>query len=146
MCCCCSVAKSRLTLCDSTNFSKTGFLVLFISQRLLKLISVELVMPSNHLILYCPLLLLPSIFPTIKVFFSESTLPIRCQSIGASASILPMKYTGLMSFRIDWFDVLAVQGTLKSLLQHHSLKASILLCSAYFMVQLSIHIWLLEKP
>ena len=101
--------------------------------------SIELVMPSNHLILYCPLLLLPSIFPSIRVFSNESVLPIRwpkCWSF--SFSISPSnEYSGLISFRMDWLDLLAVQRTLKSLLQHHSSKASILWRSAFFTVQLS---------
>ena len=94
-------------------------------------------MPSNHLILYHPLLLLPSTFPSIRVFSSESALCIRWPKYW-SFSISPTnEYSGLISFRIDWFDLLTVQGTLKSLLQHHSSKASILLCSAFFMVQVS---------
>ena len=98
--------------------------------------SIESVMPFNHLIVCCPLLLLPSIFPSIRVFSNELALPIR-QSNYWDFSISPSKeYSGLISFRIDWFD-LAVQGTLKSLLQHHSSKASILWCSAFFMLQLS---------
>ena len=109
-----------------------------ISRSLLKLMSIESVMPSNHLILCCPLLL-PSIFPSIKVFSSESDFCIRWPKYWSfSFSISPsFEYSGLISFRIDWFDLLAVQGTLKSLLQHHSSKASILQCSAFFMVQLS---------
>ena len=101
------------------------------SQGLLKLISIELVMPSNRLIL-CHPLLLPSICPSIRVFSSESLLPIRWPKYWSfSFSISPPKeYSGLISFRIDWLDPLAVQGTLKSLLQHHSSKASILHCSA----------------
>ena len=107
------------------------------SQSLLKLMSFESVMPSNHLILCCPLLLLPSIFPSIRVFSNESALHIRWPEYW-SFSINPFnEYSGLISFGIDWFDRLAVQGTLKSLLQHHSLKASILQCSVFFMVQLS---------
>ena len=110
-----------------------------ISWSLLRLMSIESVMPSNHLILCCPLLLLPSIFPSIRVFFSESALYIRWPKYWSfSFSISPSSdYSGFISFRIDWFDLLAVQGTLKSLLQHHSVKASILQCSAFFMVQLS---------
>ena len=109
------------------------------SQSLLKLISIESVMPSNHLTLYCPLLLLPSIFPSIRVFSSESALRIRWPKYySCSFSISPSnEYSGLISFRMDWFDLLAVQGTLKSLLQHHSSKTSILQCSAFFIVQLS---------
>ena len=102
--------------------------------------SIESVMPSNHLILCRSLLLLPSIFSSIRVFSNESVLHIRWPSIGASASfsISPSnQYSGLISFRIDWFDLLAVHGTLKSLLQHHSSKVSILWCSAFFMVQFS---------
>ena len=108
------------------------------SQNLLKPMSIESVMPSNHLIL-CHPLLLPSIFPSIRVLFNESTLRIRWLKYWSfSFSISPSNgYSGLMSFRIDWFDLLAVQGTLKSLLQHHSSKASVLQHSAFFMVQLS---------
>ena len=101
--------------------------------------SIESVLPSNHLILCCPLLLLPSIFPSIRVFSNESTLHIRWPKYWSfSFSISPSnEHSGLISFRMDWLDRLAVQGTLKSLLQHHSSKASILLCSAFFIVQLS---------
>ena len=110
-----------------------------ISRSLLKLMSIELVMPSNHLTLYRPLLLLPSIFPRIRVFSNESALYIRWPKYGSFRfDISPSnEYLGLISFRIDWFDLLAVQGTLKNLLQHHSSKASILQCSAFFMFQLS---------
>ena len=96
-------------------------------------------MPSDHLILCCPLPLLPSIFPSIRVFSSESALHIRWPKYWSfSYNISPSyEYSGLISFRIDWFNLLAVQGTLKSLLQHHSWKASILRCSAFFIVQLS---------
>ena len=101
--------------------------------------SINLVMPSNHLILCHPLLLLPSIFPSIRVFSNESVLHIRWPKYWSfSFSISPSnEYSGLISFRMGWFDLLAVQGTLKSLLHHHSLKASILQCSAFFMVQFS---------
>ena len=101
--------------------------------------SIELVMPSNHLILCCPLLLLPSIFPNIRVFSNESTLHIRWPKYWSfSFTISPSnEHPGLVSFRMDWLDLLAVQGTFKSLLQHHSSKASILQCSAFFIVQLS---------
>ena len=110
-----------------------------ISWSLLKLMSFELVMPSNHLIFCCPLLLLPSIFLTIKVFSSESALCIRWPKYWSlSFSISPSNaYSGLISSRMDWLDLLAVQGTLKSLLQHHSSKASIFWHSAFFIVQLS---------
>ena len=109
------------------------------SQNLLKLMSIESVIPSNHLILCRPLLLLPSIFPSIRVFSSESVLRIKWpKNWSFSFSISPSnEYSGLISFRMDWLDLLAVQGTLKSLLQHHSSKASILQCSAFFIVQLS---------
>ena len=101
--------------------------------------SIESVMPSNHLIFCCPLLLLPSIFPSIRVFSKESVLHIRWPKYYSfNFSISPSnEYSGLISFRMDWLDLLAVQGTLKSLLQHHSSKASILWCSAFFIVQLS---------
>ena len=109
------------------------------SQSLLKLMSIKSVMPFNHLILYRPLLLPPSIFPRIRVFSNKSVLHIRWPKLWSfSFSISPSnEYSELISFRIDWFDLLAVQGTLKSLLQHHSSKASILWCSAFIMVQLS---------
>ena len=109
------------------------------SQSLLKLMPVESVMPSNHLILCHPLLLLPSIFPSIRVFSNESVLQIRWPKYWSFSFIISHsnEYSGLISFRIDWFYLLAVEGTLKSLLQHHSSKASILWCSAFFMVQLS---------
>ena len=108
-------------------------------QSLLKLMSIESVMPCNHLILCHPLLLVPSIFPSIRVFSNESALHIRWPKYWSfSFSINPSnKYSGLISFRMNWFDLLAVQGTLKSLLQHHSSKASILQCLAFFIVQLS---------
>ena len=107
--------------------------------RAYSLMSIELVMPSNHLILYCPLLLLPSIFPSITVFSNEAILCIRWPKYWSfSCNINPSnEYSGLISFRMDWVDLLAVQGTLKSFLQHHSSKASILRCSAFFIVQLS---------
>ena len=106
---------------------------------LLKLISIESTMPSNHLILCRPLLLLPSIFSSIRVFSNESTLGIRWPKYWSFSFIISPsnEYSGLISFRIDWFDLLAVQGTLKSLLQDHSSKASVLQCLAFFMVQLS---------
>ena len=101
--------------------------------------STESVMPSNHLILYCPLLLLPSVFPRISIFSNESTTWVRWPKYWSfNFSISPSnEYLGLIFFRIDWFDLLAVQGTLKSLLQHHSSKVSVPLCSAFFMVWLS---------
>ena len=101
--------------------------------------SIESVMPSNHLILCCPLLLLPTIPPSMRVFSNESTLHMRWPKYWSfSFSISPSnEHPGLISFRMDWLDLLAVQGTLKSLLQHHSSKASIFRCSAFFTVQLS---------
>ena len=109
------------------------------SWSLLKLISLKSVMPSNHLILCHPLLLLPLIFPSIRVFSNESALHIRWPKYWSfSFSISPSnEYSGLISLRTHWFDLFAVQGTLKSLLQHHSSKASVLQCSVFFMVQLS---------
>ena len=109
------------------------------SQSLLKLMSIKSVMPSNHLILCHPLLLPPSIFPSIRVFSKESVLRIRCPKYWTfSFNISPSnEYSGLISFSIDWLDLLAVQGTLKSLIQHHSSKASMLWLSAFFIVQLS---------
>ena len=111
------------------------------SQSLPKLMSIELVMPSNYLILCCPLLLLLSIFPSIRVFSNESALRIRWSKYWSfSFNIRPTnEHPGLIFFRMAWLDLLAVQGTLKSLLQHHSSKASILWHSAFFTVQLYIH-------
>ena len=119
--------------------ARQASLSLTTSWSLLRFMSIESVMPSNHLILCCPLLLLSSSLPSIRVFYSESALRIRWSKYwGFRFSISPSsEYSGLISFRIDWFDLLAVQGTLKSLLQYHSLKKSILQCSAFFMVQLS---------
>ena len=118
-----------------------------VSQSLLKLMCIESVMPFNHLILCCPLFLPPSIFPSIRVF-SMSQLRMRLPKYWSfSFSISPSnEYSGLISFRIDWFDLLAVQGILKSLLQHQSSKESILWLLAFFMVQLYIHTWPLKKP
>ena len=126
--------------------SMPGFLVLTISWSFLKLMTIESVMPSNHLVLCCPFLLLHSIFPSIRIFSNESALHIRWPKYWSfSFSISPSnEYSGfisfrivLISFRIDWLDLLAVQGTLKSLFQHHSSKASILWLSAFFIGQLS---------
>ena len=124
-----------------------AFLSITNSQSLPKLMSIESVTPSNHLILCCPLLLLPSIFPSIRVFSNESALCMRWPKYQSfSFNISPSnEHPGLISSRMDWLDLLAVQGTPKSLLQHHSSKASIPRCSAFFIVQLSIHTWLLEK-
>ena len=134
-----SVALSCLTFCDPMDCSMPDFPVLHNSRSLPKLMSIELEMPSNHLILCCPLLLLPSIFPSIRVFSNESALHIRWPKYWSfSFSISPSnEYSGLVSFRIDWLNLLDVQETLKSLLQNHSSKASILQSSAFFIVQLS---------
>ena len=108
-----------------------------ISQSLLKPMSIQSKMPSYHLILCHPLLLLTSIFPSIRIFSNESALRIRRPNYWSFSISSSNEYSGLISFRVDWFDLLAVQGTLKSLFQHYSLKASVLQCSAFFMVQLS---------
>ncbi|XP_055264360.1 uncharacterized protein LOC129544631 [Moschus berezovskii] len=135
-----SVAQSCLTLCEPMNCSTPGFPV---HHQLLeltpKLTSIESVMPSSHLILCRPLLLPLSVFPSIRVFSNRSVLCIRWPKYWSfSFSNSPSnEYSGLISFRMDWLDLLAVQGTLKSLLQHHSSKASILWCSAFFIVRLS---------
>ena len=109
------------------------------SQSLFKLVSIESVMPSNHLIFCRPLLLLPSVFPSIRVFSNESVLPIRWPKYWSfSFNISPSnEYSQLISFRMDWLDLLAVQGTFNNLLQHHISKASVLQCSAFFIFQLS---------
>ena len=134
-----SVTQSCPILSDPMIRSMPGLPVHTNSQSLLKPMSIEWVMPSNHLILCRPLLLLPSIFPSIRVFSNESSLLIRWPKYWSfSINISPSnEHPGLISFRMDWLDLVAVQGTLKSLLQHHSLKASILRCSAFFTVQLS---------
>ena len=134
-----SVAQSCPTLCDTMNRSTPG---LPVHHQLLESTQTHVhqsVMPSNHLMLCHSLLLLPSIFPSIRVFSSESALRIRWPKYWSfSFNISPSnEYSGLISFRMDWLDFLAVQGTLKSLLQYHSSKASILQCSAFFIVQLS---------
>ena len=118
--------------------AQKAFLSITNSWSLLKLMSIKSVMPSNHLNLCCPLLLLPSILLSIRIFADESVLGIRWPNYWSFSfsTVSPNEYSGLLSFRIDWFDLLAVQGTLKSLLQYHSSKASILQCSAFFMVQL----------
>ena len=134
-----SVAQSCSTLCDSMAAACQASLSITNSRNSLKLTSIESVMPSNHLIL-CPPLLLPSpIFPSIKVFSNELALHIRWPKYWSfTFNISPSnEHSGLISFRMDWLDLLAVQGTLKSLLQHHSSKPSILWLSAFFTVQLS---------
>ena len=131
-----SVVQSCLTLCDPMDCSTPGFPVYHQLTEMLKLMSIELVMPFNHLILCHPLLLLPSNFPSIRVFSNESVLHISLPKYwNFNFSISPSnEYSGLISFRTDEFDLLAVQRTLKSLLQHHSSKASTLRYSAFFIV------------
>ena len=131
LCCCCSVDKSCMTHCNSMGCSTPCFPV-----HHSQCMCIESVMPSNHLI-PCHPLLLPSVFPSIRGFSNESSVCIRWPKYW-SFSISPSnEYSGLIFFRIGWLDLLAVQGTLKSLLQHHSWKASVLQCSAFFMVHLS---------
>ena len=126
---------SHVWLCDPMDCSTPGLPVHQQLPELLKLMSIESVIPSHHLILWCPLLLLPSIFPGIRVFWNESAHRIRW-SVSFSISF-SNEHLGLISFRMDWLDLLAVQGTLKSLLQHHSSKPSVLQHSGLFSVQLS---------
>ena len=139
VCVSCSVTKLYPTLCDLMDCSTLGSLSITISKSLLKLMSIESMMPSSYLIFYHSLLLLSSIFLSIRVFSNDSALCIRWPKYWSfSFSISPSnEYSGLISFRIDYFDLLAVQGTLKSLIHHYSLKASILWHLAFFMVQLS---------
>ena len=134
-----SITQSCLTLCNPMDYSTPGFPVRHQLPSLLKLVSIKSVKPSNHLILCCPLLLPPSIFASISVFSSESALPIKWPKYWSfSFNIRPSnEYSGLISFRMDWSDLLAVQGTLKSVFQHHNSKASILQCSAFLIAQLS---------
>ena len=134
-----SVAQLCPTLCDPMNHSTPGLPVQHQRLDLLKLTSTESVMPSNHLILCRPLLLLPAMFPSIRVFSNESALCIRWPKYWSfSFSISTSnEYSGLITFRMDWLDLLAIKGTLKTLLQHHNFKGSILQHSAFFIVQLS---------
>ena len=137
--CCCSITQSCPTLCNPMDGSTPGFHTFTISWSLLKLMSIESVMPSIHLV-FCCSLLLPSVFLSIRVFSkNKSALLIRWPKYWSfSFSISPSnEYSRLISFRMDWLNLLAVQGTIKSLLQYHSSKTSILWCSAFFMVQLS---------
>ena len=132
-----SLSRVRLFTTPWTRAHQASLFIIN-SQSLLKLTCIESVMPSNCLILCCPLLLLPSVFPSIRVFSNESALHIRwLKDWSFSFNTSPSnEHPGLISFRMDWLDRLAVQGTLKSLLQHHSSKASILQCSAFFIVEL----------
>ena len=133
---CCSVTKSSPTLDPMDTAAQQVSLSFTVPQSLLKHMFIESVIPSNHLTLSCLLPLLPSIFPSIMVFFSGLALRLRGPKYWSFQ--YPSEYSGLISFRIAWFDCLAVQGTLKSLLQHHSSKVSVLHCLAFFMVQLSL--------
>ena len=137
--CCCSFAQLCQLFVTPRTAARQASLSTTNSRSLLKLMCIESVMPSNHLILCCPLLLLPSIFPSIRIFSNESVLRIRWPKYWSfSFSNSPSsEYSGLISFRMDWLDLVAVQGTLRSLLQHHSSLASILRRSAFFIVQLS---------
>ena len=130
---------SHVLLCSPWTAAHQASLCFTISWSLLKLTSIGSVMPSKHLILYCPLLFLPSISPSIRIFSNELTSCVRCLKFWSfSFSISPSnEYSGFIFFRIDWFDLFAVQGTLKSLLQHHIAKVSVPQCSAFIMVQLS---------
>ena len=136
---CCSVTKLGSTLENPMKYSTLGFPVLLFLLELLKLMSNESVTPSNHLIPYRPLLLLPSIFPSIKIFSKESAPPIKWpEYCSISFSISPSnEYSRMLSCRIDWFDLLAVHENLRNLLQHHNLKESLIQCSVFFTVQLS---------
>ena len=141
-----SVAQSCPTLWTPGTAARQASLSITNSQSSLRLISIELVMPSSHLILCHPLLFLPSIFPSIRIFSNELAFWVRWPKYwNFSFSISPSsEYSGLISFRIDWFDFFVVQGALKSLLQHYSLKALILQCSAFFMVQFS-HVYMTTR-
>ena len=131
-----SVAQSCPALCNPMNCSTPGLPVHHQLLEFTQLMSTESVMPSNHLIICCPLLLPPSIFPSIKVFSDESVLRIRWPKYWSFSFNITSEYPGLISFWMNWLDLLAVQGTLRSLCQHHSSKASILRHSAFFIVQL----------
>ena len=131
-----NIVNQLMLLFSHQVVARQASLSLTISQSLRKFMSIASVMPSNHLILCCPLLL-PSIFPSVGVFSNESALPMRWPKYWSFSISLSNEYWGLISFKIDWFDFLAVQGTLESLLQHHCSKASILQHSAFLMVQLS---------
>ena len=129
---------SRVRLCaTSWPAARQASLSFTTAWSLLRRMSIESVMPSNHLVLCCPLLLLPSIFPSIRVFPNKSALHIRWPKYWSFSISLSNVYSGLISFRMDWLDLLTVQGTLKNLLQHYSSKASILQSSAFFIVQIS---------
>ena len=143
---CCSVSQSCWILCDPMDCSTLASLSFAISQSLLKLMSIESVMLFNHLILCRPLLLLPSISPNIRDFSSESALHIRWPKYWSFSISSSNEYSRFISFRIDWFDLLAVQGTPKSLLQHHSSKHQFFSTQPFLWSNSHIHTWLLEKP
>ena len=132
-----SAAQSCLTLCDPMNHSTPSLPIHHQLMSMFRLMSIESVMPSNHLILCCPRLLSPSIFPSIRVFSNQPVLHIKWPKYWSFSFSPSKEYSGLISFRSHWLDPLAVQGTLKNLLQHHSSKASVLQCSAFFIVQLA---------
>ena len=134
ICCCCSVTQSCLTLCDPVECSTWG---LPVPHHLPEFMFIALMMLSSHFILWCPLFLLSSIFPSIRDFSNELSVHIRGQKYWSFSISLSSEYLGLISLKIDWFDPAAVQGTFRSLLQHHSSKTSILWGSAFFMVQFS---------
>ena len=136
-CCSCSVAQWCPTLCNPVDCSTLAALSFSLSCSLFKPMSIKLMTPSSHLILCHPLLLLSWFFPSIRVFSNESALCVRWPKYWSFSISPPNEYSGLIFFRIDWFDLLAVQGTVKSFLQNHSLKTSILQCLPFFMVQLS---------
>ena len=145
VCCCCSVAKSRPTLCNPMNCSMPGFSVLCLPEFAQTHVH-WLGDAINHLILCHLLLLLPSIFPSIRIFFNESAFRIRWPKYWSFSISPSSEYSGLISFRIDWFDLLEVQGTLKNLLQHHSLKHQFFRAQPSLWSNSHIHTWLLEKP
>ena len=147
-CCCCSVLQLCLTLYNPWAAVQQASMSITIFQSLFKLMSIETMMPSSHLILCCPLLHLPSLFPRIRVFSNESCLCIRGSKYWNFRFIISPfnEYSGLISSKIDWLHLLVAQGTLKSLLQHHSSKASILQGSAFFMVELSCPYMTTGKP
>ena len=132
-----SATQSCPIVCTPWTAASQASLSIINSQSSLKLMSIESVIPSNHLILCCPLLLPSSIFPSVRVFSSESALPIRWTKYWSFSISHSNEYSELILFRMDWLDLLLIQGTVKSLLQHHSSKASILQCSVFFIVQLS---------
>ena len=145
-CCCCSVAKSASTLCDSMDWSTPDSSVLPCFLEFAQIYVIESVRLSDHFILCCCLLLLPSVFPSIRGFSNESALYIMWPNYWRFSFSPSNEYSGLNSFRIDWFDLLSAQRSHKSLFQYHNSKVSVLQCSAFFMVSPYTHAWQLEKP